>query len=399
MKTKFFLLLFLLSYNCVINAQGKRHTYNFILKGHVVGKHTHSLHMRYIDGYGKTLDQKVYIKNGSFVVKGYISSPVCAGILNDIKINPNNHADISNYVDVFLSPGDMTISLKENDFEHAKIKGSIMQKDWEELKINYQPITKIKDSLYTEMFKVESAGNTLKSHAAHVIIVNKIDSCNNLENHINYKFISLHPNSYVSAYLLKSYFEGREIKLDSAEMFYKNFTPSVKNSVAGKSVYNIIMNRKASAVGSMVIWPSGIDLNGKKLNLKSFINKGYVILYFWADWSNRGETKRLNQLYKKYHPSGLDVISISIDPFKKFWKDEIAKDSIGMWHNMLSNGVSNLDTFYNISSMAPPLFLLVDKKGEIIGRYRGADIPGFSRDFDEAYMDDLDKKLIEIFDK
>jgi len=402
MKTRFFLLLLLLSYNSHANIKEKRHPYNFILRGHVIGKHTHSLHMRYIDGYGKTLDQKVYIKNGSFVIKGYISSPVCAGILNDIKINPNNHEDISNYVDVFLCPGAMTISLKENDFYHAKITGSIMQKESIDFYEQRQPILKSKDSLDFLMNKLRRLINTEEVHKAYLVLLNQSDKLDIKDDLFEYNFIKTHPDSYFSAYLLDNCFDpGDGISLDSAESYYNRFTPAVKSSVAGLSVWKKITYKKASAPGSIAPLFTAIDIHGRMLGLKSFRHKNYVLLQFWASWCQCNDNRHLKKLYNTYRTNELEIIAISTDFRDSGWIDTIKRQSIGMWHHISEYiGTSQhitLQYLYNINNMPPATLFLIDKEGKILGRYYGSIKQDYEKNIDEGNLDSLDKKLAEVF--
>lgn len=402
MKTNFFLLFLLLSYNSQANAQVKNHPYNFILKGYVVGKHTHSLHIRYINGYGKTLNQKVYIKKGSFIIEGYISSPICAGILNDININPNNHEDASNYVDIFLCPGKMTISMKENNFYHAKITGSIMQKESEDFDEQRKPIMQAKDSLQSLMNDLRRLINTAEVHKAFMVLVKQYDKLDIKEDLFEYNFIKTHPDSYFSAYLLDNNFvPGGEISLDSAESYYNKFTPVVKSSVAGLSLLKKITYNKASDPGSIAPLFTAIDIRGKVLNLKSFRHKNYLLLEFWATWCQCNDSQHLKVLYNTYHAKGLEIIAISTDFKDSGWIDTVKQQSIAMWHHISeyegSSRRTTLQHLYNINSMPPSTLFLIDKEGEIIGRYYGSIKQDFEKNIDEGSLDDLDKKLTLVF--
>lgn len=130
MKRSFRLLFVLSLFTCIASAQQTNES-NFVLKGIFTGKHTHVLRLSYKDENGRTIQQTAHIINGRFLFRGFISSPISAGISADIKITPNG-PDVSNYNEVFLSPGLMTIALKENNFDHAVLTGSPVQGEWAE---------------------------------------------------------------------------------------------------------------------------------------------------------------------------------------------------------------------------------------------------------------------------
>jgi hypothetical protein len=387
MKRFFSLLLFLSLYVCIASAQ-KTPISNFILKGTFKGKHARAISLFYRNNSGKEIEYKTFLKNGAFAFRGFISSPVNATIMSDIKIKPNG-PDVSNAVEVFLTPGNMMISLKENDFEHAILTGSPVHDEWAEVLTLYKPVNKIRDSLFDRLFAIERAGNTPKNHIAHVAVAAEIDKCELQINHIDYQYIVTHPRSYVSAYLLRN-LVGLDIRLDSIETAYNSLAAEVKQSLDGKAIDRIILNRKASTVGSIVRMPLGTNLDGSTFNPKTFKITNYLLIYFWAGWAN--DNAVLKAVYKKYQSRGLKILAVSTEPFKKMWRDSVKKEQIGMWYNIFSAPVANLDTFYNIRQMAPSLILLVDKNYQIIGRYRGSS-KLYKMDYGEEPLSEIDKRL------
>ncbi len=386
-------MLSLLSITILSHPQNKINTNNFILTGTVTGN-IHKVILIYPDIPGHRHSYTIHVKNGHFVFKGYISSPVYAGIMNDDKVDPKNTADVSNYSELFLSPGNMTVTLRRGEFDQAKITGSPTQDEWNDLRKNEEPINKAKDSLYKIMFAIERAGNTPKNHRAHVAVAAKLDQLGLRSDSEDYYYIRSHPQSYLSAYLLQN-FAGSEMRLDSVEKPYNAFTEPVKESPSGKAIARIIIRRKAGAVGTTLRMPSGINVDGSRFNSGTIKIENYLLIYFFTiDANNNTQVKTICH---RYHPHGLNIIGVSLDyPFKRMWRDTVKKQKLTLWHNIYADPVANLDDFYNISEMGPTLFLLVDKGHKIIGRYR-SDSRLYKRDYDEGGVADLTKKLVELY--
>ncbi|HVS93404.1 MAG TPA: DUF4369 domain-containing protein [Mucilaginibacter sp.] len=396
MKITQYLLLFLIACSFIMCKKVKHPKNIFILKGSFTGKAADTIFLTYRDSSGNRIEKSTAIIKGHFSFWDSINYPVHADLTSNIKTYPGSNDTVSNFAEVFLTPGEMTIELRENDFDHAKITGSPTQDEWNNLLKSYEPVNKIRDSLYDKMFGLERAGNTPKNHLAHEAIVRELDKYQLEIDKIDYNYIIGHPKSYLSAYLLEN-FLGTDIRSDSIELFYKPFSDSVKKSMSGKIIEKEILNRKESAVGSIVKMPSGTNADGSRFDPRTIKINNYLLLYFWASQANNNS--RLKPVYDKYHTRGLDILAISIDEPKRMWIDSIKNDHISMWHNISSDPVDNLDTFYNIKQMAPSLLLLVDKNHRIVGRYRGDGVKWYKFDYREGNLNDLEKKLAEIFEK
>ncbi|SVC39978.1 uncharacterized protein METZ01_LOCUS292832, partial [marine metagenome] len=59
-------------------------------------------------------------------------------------------------------------------------------------------------------------------------------------------------------------------------------------------------------------------MNGKSVKLSEYLNKGPVLINFWATWCSpcKKEMVFLNQFERRYKDNGLSILSISIDSQK-----------------------------------------------------------------------------------
>ena len=392
MKTKIItILVFLLFSRYTLSAQGN----SFMLSGKVIGRDSGILILDYTDKKGKWVSDTAYLKGGAFSFSGTLGGPENTTLTGDIK---SRSVDDPNFTQLFLEPNKMTITLHENDVKNAVMAGSVMQGDMDLLKKQ----KKLNIALENEIgIQLDNTYKAEKNGGNPVVLKIKRDSLYNLARRysaqdkiVDYAFITTHPKSYLSPYLMEYYFESRKLPLDSAEIFYSSFIPKVKTSIAGKIINDAIIARKASAIGMVAPEFTKVDINGKNIDLTSFRDKNYILLDFWASWCVpcREGIPHLKQVYRQYHSKGLDIVGLSWDSDEKAWKDAINKDSTGMWHHIFANmylpNDNSLRNKYSIEGI--PTLVLIDKSGVILDRWTGEDAET------EA---DIDKKMAEVFSK
>ncbi len=201
---------------------------------------------------------------------------------------------------------------------------------------------------------------------------------NELENtrkHYTDSLIYNHPNSVVSLYLARVPILMLKYKqIDSLLVGFKPYFSNHKYYLELKSRADILrkVGEGAMAPGFEVFKEDGQS----KISLASFKGK-YVLLDFWASWCApcRVENEHTKEIYNKYHPLGLEVLSFSLDSDLAAWQKAIAKDGL-TWPNAsdLIGGVkSPVAQEYGIAGI--PAIWLIDPTGKIVAdNLRGEDL-------------------------
>lgn len=357
---------------------------NFSIKGKIIGKKTGYVYLSYPAGETFKTDSAA-IRNGEFLLKGKLTEPVVGYLAASKNIRSN---DDPNTAQVFIGPGDMSLSLTYGAFKKNVLKGSLSNDEFTALNKEKEPIRK-------EMEPLSKAYVNEKDREKAAAIKEKFEPFNNKMDQIDRAFIDTHPDSYVAAFLMR--FKISSMSVAEAKAVYNTWTEKIKNSTFGKEVHKGIVELESGSPGSRAMVFSATDINGEKLSLADFKGRQYVLVDFWASWCVpcRKSNPHLLALYSKYKDKGLEIVGISDDDSNPAaWKKAVEKDQIGVWKHVL-RGLkmkgNNFDTTNDISKgygiHTLPTKILIDKEGMIIGRYGGGG------ESDEA----MDKKLAEIF--
>lgn len=131
------------------------------------------------------------------------------------------------------------------------------------------------------------------------------------------------------------------------------------------------------------------DLDGRRRQLSEFLDKGPVVIHFWATWCGPclREMKALKALHKTYADRGVEVISISID-------DQRTVSQVrGTVKSRRFPFVVLLDTdravLRRYQGQNPPFSMLLDAKGTMVFKHEGF------KDGDEKVLEAHIRKLLE----
>ncbi|KIA89176.1 hypothetical protein OC25_25620 [Pedobacter kyungheensis] len=379
MKICYVVIFILLSLNSFAQNEGSR----FNLSGKTNLKDGEKITLQY---YGSK--DSVFVKDGSFVFRGNLKEPSLASL----KHGQTNIFDGPESVRVFLEPNDLHITVLNGQFFKAKLLGSQTQSDWDKIRLKEES-DQIKDKIdgLNRAIKEKGMSDSLK---AELNLRNeegsrlfKVAEKNSLA------FVRNNPNSYLSPYLLSSL--SRSLPKDSVQFYYRSFSAPVLNSAWGRFIYKELGYEETSKIGQPAPDFYAKLANGKTISLAGFKSKKYVLLDFWGTWCVhcRALSPDMIKMYKKYESKGLEIVSIATDNDRKLWQKAIVDDQTGLWKHILLIDASksakgdNLVVQYSVSAF--PTFILIDREGEIVGRYIGE-----GNDFHV----NLKNKLAEIFE-
>ncbi|NLR81181.1 TlpA disulfide reductase family protein [Chitinophaga eiseniae] len=118
--------------------------------------------------------------------------------------------------------------------------------------------------------------------------------------------------------------------------------------------------------------------NGETITPGAWQGK-YLLIDFWGSWCHpcRASHPHLKELYEKYHSKGLVIIGVANETGKdiaqqrKTWLQAIAQDQLP-WYQLLNNEQqTQFDAVTAFRVNAFPTKILLDKDGNIVGRYTG----------------------------
>ena len=202
-------------------------------------------------------------------------------------------------------------------------------------------------------------------------LINEINNAKELE--LDFDFVSQNLSSKIALDILKFKVSRKEsVKFyEKFNFLFNSLSTELKESAVGIELKEKLKNFKISRIGNSAVNFEVKDINNDDLSLKSFQEKKYILLDFWASWCApcREDFPFLKELYAKYNIKGLEIINISRDENLEMWKKAVEKDRIGIWkHFSIKENKSLIEEQYFVTAI--PVKILIDKSGKIIGRWR-----------------------------
>ncbi|MFD1602849.1 redoxin domain-containing protein [Flavobacterium artemisiae] len=181
------------------------------------------------------------------------------------------------------------------------------------------------------------------------------------------KFITEHPASIVSAYVLYrnwSYRLTPEQITQNIALLDKN----LQSSTYVKELKELAIVLDGLAIGKKAPDFTANNPDGKPVRFSENL-KGYTLVDFWASWCGpcRRENPNIVAAYKEFHDKGFNIIGISLDKKKENWVKGIQDDHLDWTHvSDLLFWNSAVAKLYGVRAI--PANYLVDPNGIIVAR-------------------------------
>jgi peroxiredoxin/uncharacterized protein YxeA len=325
-----------------------------------------------VSGQFQTMDS-VQLVNGVFEFDGQVSSPEYVYLSVSGK---------RGFVPFFLENSMIEIKFHTDSMMNAKITGSATQDEY----LAYQDGMKAFNSRGEELSTQYQAADSLKDETMMAEVEKKFDELWNDEIKYTKDWVTSHPASVVSPYLIRT-----QLIYDMEWDELEKVTNALDSTLADNEYVKFFRDRievlKKVAVGQPALDFTQNDTTGNPVTLSSLISKsGLLLVDFWASWCGpcRGENPNVVAIYKDYHKKGFEILGVSLDNDRAGWVKAIRDDKLSWYHVSDIKGWQNAAAqLYGVQAI--PHSVLIDKNGVIIAKnLRG---------------DELRKKVAEILDK
>lgn len=374
MKSKLLLLMTALPFGAMAQQ-------NYTVVGKVKNvKYPAKAYVWYQD-HGALRSDSAIVENDKFTITGKVTQPMKAFVLLfQNGATPRDYPG-PDQVGVYLENGTINVTSPDS-LKHARVGGTPLNKDQQELMDILDPIKKQEADVNTAYIKAE--GND----AMQVKLKEDYTALDAKKEKAEIAFVKSHASSVVSLNLIRSAFSPTTDP-PKTRMLIGMLSPELQESAPAKRFLAAAAPARIVNVGSMAPEFSMKNTKDEMVSLSSYKGK-YVLLDFWASWCVpcRKENPNVVKAYNTYKNKNFTVVGVSLDggatDSKEKWLAAIDKD--GLPYEQLSDLLGSTNAaagLYLVSSI--PSNFLIDPSGKIIAK----DLRG----------DDLIKKLEEVLPK
>ena len=180
------------------------------------------------------------------------------------------------------------------------------------------------------------------------------------------ELIKANLDSYVSTFVIVS--GMGQMEYEQLKERYNLLGEKAKASAQGKAIAAQIAKLESTAIGQIAPNFTITTPEGESISLYDI--KGKVkLIDFWASWCGpcRGENPHVVEIYKEYHPKGLEIFGVSLDNNKEAWVKAIADDGLVWKHGSDLKGWQSAPAqLYSVSGI--PHTVLLDENNKITAK-------------------------------
>ena len=299
---------------------------------------------------GSSLDTlaKADVKNGSFEFTGNVSEPTGA------------------YIMVIGQRGAIPFMLENANITVNAGQAGLTVTGSEGQKI-YDQFMAINTTTHQEAMKLQQEyqaanGDQAKMQAVQEAYAKLMTDAQAKETEL----IKANPDSYVSTFVIVS--SMGQMEYEQLKERYNLLGEKAKASAQGKAIAAQIAKLESTAIGQIAPNFTITTPEGESISLYDI--KGKVkLIDFWASWCGpcRGENPHVVEIYKEYHPKGLEIFGVSLDNNKEAWVKAIADDGLVWKHGSDLKGWQSAPAqLYSVSGI--PHTVLLDENNKIIAK-------------------------------
>lgn len=313
----------------------------------------------YRDFNSENLSTTVINGKFSFEISPNSTFEWCTLLLSKDKINYNLEFFASKK-DIVIKPANIqNISPNENPFSKCSFEGVFFKEFIEGYRTSKEKELSEAYTLRNKNYK--NAG--IQEKASIDSIVEQKE--NELKSY-RIGYIKSHPDSYAALYFFQTDISFTSyITVDSLASIYYGFSPDLKETELGKQVDQRIKNRMSVMIGKEAPEIDLVDQDGRPHQLKD-IRGRYTLLCFWASTCKPcvKNIPTLNYIDSIYAPSGLKLISVSVDNSWNNWIEAVEKYNM-RWLQVLNMADSKASAI-NVYVLGVPQYYLIDDRGIIV---------------------------------
>ena len=299
---------------------------------------------------GSSLDTlaKADVKNGSFEFTGIVSEPTGAYIM----VIGQRGA-----IPFMLENANITVNAGQAGLT---VTGSEGQKIYDQfMAIN---TTTQQEAMKLQQEYQAANGDQAKMQAVQEAYAKLMTDAQAKETEL----IKANPDSYVSTFVIVS--SMGQMEYEQLKERYNLLGEKAKASAQGKAIAAQIAKLESTAIGQIAPNFTITTPEGESISLYDI--KGKVkLIDFWASWCGpcRGENPHVVEIYKEYHPKGLEIFGVSLDNNKEAWVKAIADDGLVWKHGSDLKGWQSAPAqLYSVSGI--PHTVLLDENNKIIAK-------------------------------